>query len=95
MDFQAVGLAFVADDDLKVACRVHAQDAPMRQIDAPQIAGAIERRPLQKRVHLYVARGQPARTLFGQVQGFGQPGEYLGAQGFSGRIHGGSFQDCG
>ncbi|KAG1279096.1 hypothetical protein G6F64_014604 [Rhizopus arrhizus] len=48
------------DDDLEVACGIHAQDAPMRQIDAPQIAGAIERRPLQKRVHLHVARGPPA-----------------------------------
>ncbi|MNK96985.1 hypothetical protein D3C87_1172970 [compost metagenome] len=95
MDFQAVGLAFVADDDLKVACRVHAQDAPMRQVHAPQIAGPIEGRPLQEGVHLHVARGQPGRGLFGQVQGFGQPGEYLGAHGFSGRIHGGSFQDCG
>ncbi|KAG1242390.1 hypothetical protein G6F65_023045 [Rhizopus arrhizus] len=52
--------ARAADDDLEVACGIHAQDAPMRQIDAPQIAGAIERRPLQKRVHLHVARGQPA-----------------------------------
>ena len=59
----------------------------VREIDAPKVAGAVERGAFEKGVHPGVTCGEPGRRLVGLVQGFGQYRENLRIQMLGGWIH--------
>ena len=51
MNLQAVGLAVILGDDRKLASRIYPQNAAVGDVDAVEIAVAIEGRTLQERLH--------------------------------------------
>src|SRR5579864_6258404 len=51
VDLQAVRPAVVLDDEFPSALRVDAEDSPERNVHAPEVSLAVERRPLEEAVH--------------------------------------------
>ena len=80
VDLQAVGLAVVLEHHLEPATGVDAQETAVRQVDAPQVPLAIERRAFEERVHLHVAVGEPLRGTIRLVHRFRQAREHLGVR---------------